>query len=365
MRLQLDALASLLLWTLLGFSAVVHADSGLSGSLQGALHYYYEGSTRVFMPETAVTVQAVSGERASASILVDVITSASISAGRTEDELRDEYRFGPQLSVGKTYDQGNYRFSVDGTGRYSTEDDYTSASAGIDLGLYLNSDTRILRWGISHIRDAIRSNADPEFRANLRGWSTNLSIEQVLNPTMVLVLGYQFGHHSGFLGNPYRSVGLEGAPQREQPPELRVRHGISSRWSWYVPRARLGIHLLCRLAADSWEVFSTAPELRLYKEVTDYLLLRFRYRYYVQSGASFYRENYPFAWDEAFTADFKLAPFSSHTVGLRADVDATFLEGTPLQWAARTTVFLSLDRVFSGIGYGNQIVGTGGGIWRF
>lgn len=348
----------------------VRADD-VSGTWTGiaylSMNYYYEGSTRVIMPESGLTLETPEGLRVGASGLVDIITSASIAAGRPEDQLQSEYRYGlPQLSLGKTFKLSGTKLAVDALGRFSTETDYRSLSAALQTSLSFNEDNTVLRAAAAHLQDTITSNADPSFTDDLRAWSGSLGVEQVLNPTTVLTVTYQIGHQTGFLGNAYRSVQLEGAPQRERPPRLRVRHGLSARCAWYIPEATLAVHVLQRAYIDSWNVKAIAPELRLYKELGHLLLARLRYRFYRQGAADFFRESYPRTWDRPFTADPKLAAFDSHTVGLRLDLDTLFLNRTFLDFAADSTVYLSLDRVFSSIpSYGDQIVGSGGGLVRF
>lgn len=358
-------LSTTLLWPESG--SADEASGTWSGSLQGALNYYYERSTRVVMPEGRIAVESPDGLRLSASTLVDVITSASVFAGRTEDALASEYRIGPQVGVGKTFSFDDLRFSADATARYSTENDYESISGGLDFGLFLNADNTVLRLGIAHLRDRIFANNTDMFEGKVIGWSGQLGLEQVLNPTMVFTVGYQVGHQEGYLGNPYRSVGLQAAPQMEQPPGTRIRHGLSGRLAWYIPPAAMAVHLLSRFYIDTWEVKSFSPELRLYKEIGRLLMLRLRYRFYTQTGADFYRlpTEYPRDWDGPFTRDYKLAPLRSHTVGVRLDLETNFLERTIFDFAADSTIYLALNRVFTNHFYGNETVGTGGGIWRF
>lgn len=361
-------------WALLYLSvlhlvpAESHADgrSGTwTGALQGALHYYYERSTRVFMPEVQISVESPSGERLRAGYLLDVITSASVFAGASDDRLSDEYRHAPVLGLGKTFNLDDFRLSADATAQYSRENDYESFSAYADVGLYLNSDNSIFHLGVGHLRDRIFTNPSANFRGNLTGWSSQLTYEQVLNPLMVLTMGYQFGHQEGYLGNAYRKVGLQAAEQMEQPPSTRFRHGLSGRLAIYVPPAELAVHLLSRVYIDSWDVKGITPEIRLYKELGPWLMLRLRYRFYAQTPAEFYRRTYPRDWEGPFTGDYKLAPLHSHTLGFRVDFDLGALEQTPLGFISDSTIYLSLNRVLTNHFYGNETVGTGGGILRF
>jgi len=337
-----------------------------TGSVFSDLNYYYERSTRVFLPTGGVKLEAPNGTRLHADYLLDVITSASVAAGRTADQLNDEFRHQPQVGIGKGFDIGDTRLDLDATGRYSTESDYESASATLDASLALFEKNTILHFSGSRLVDHSQSNSDPTFSGTIKAWAGSLSLEQVLNPTMVLTVGYQFGHQRGYLGNPYRFAQRQAAPEREHPPTLRLRHGLSSKWTSYVPSLRLAVHALARVYIDNWGVRGLNPELRVYKEFGELLLLRLRYRYYQQTEADFYRTSYPRDWEGAITSDPKLAHFRSHTVGFRVELNTKFLESTFLDFAANGMVYLQLDRVFTGIPrYGDQINGTGGGLLRF
>ena len=346
-----------------------HADeaSGTwTGSINGDLNYYYERSTRVFLPTGGIKLESPDGIRLRADYLLDVITSASVSAGRTADQLRDEFRHQPQIGVGKGFDIGETRLDLDTTARYSTESDYESASATLDAALSLFEKNTILRASGSRLVDHSRSNSDPTFHGQIKAWAGTLNWEQLLNPTMVLTLGYQFGHQRGYLGNPYRFAQREAAPERERPPTLRLRHGLSGKLASYVPQLHGSVHALTRLYADNWGVMGVSPELRVYKEFGDLLLVRLRYRYYRQTQADFYRKTYPRGWDGPITSDPKLAKFRSHTVGFRVELATKFFEGTFLDFATEGMIYLQLDRVFTSIPrYGNQVTGTGGGLLRF
>jgi len=280
--------------------------------------------------------------------------------------LLDEYRHQPQIGVGSGFDVSDARLDLDATGRYSTETDYESASATLDAALSLFEKNTILTFSGSRLVDHSRSNSDPTFAGTIKAWAGSLSLEQVLNPTMVLTLGYQFGHQRGYLGNPYRFAQREAAPEREQPPTLRLRHGLSGKWTSYVPNLRIAVHTLARLYVDNWGVLGVNPELRLYKEIGDLLLVRLRYRYYRQTAADFYRTTYARDWTGPITSDPKLDRFGSHTLGFRVEVATKFFASTFLDFATEGMVYLQLDRVFTSIPrYGNQVTGTGGALLRF
>lgn len=336
-----------------------------TGRLRGNLHYFWENSTRVVMPAGGLDLVAPNGIRVSADYLVDAITSASIGFGVDSDDLFTEQRHQPQLTLGKEFRLSQAKLDLSAVGRYSRETDYESLSAGLTTRLAINEDNTIFQTSVVGLHDGIENNSDPNFSATLNGWTASLQVEQVMTPTTVLLLGYQLGHLEGFIANPYRSVGLGRAPEPENPPDRRTRHTMYGRLAQYVPAMGGAVHLLLRGYTDTWDMWALNPELRVYKEFGDLLMVRVRYRYYRQHRAWFYRDAYPAGWDEPFTADPKLAGFDAHMVGLRFDLDTPFLTDSFLDFAKNSSIFLSLNYNFTGIRYGNAVNGTAGGILRF
>lgn len=369
MQLKTRAIAVVcLLWLVGGATDDAWADAASgtwTGTVNGELNYYYERSTRVYMPAAGVKLEAPNGIRLRANYLVDVITSASIAAGRSEDVLRDEFRHEFRGGTGIALETPVGPLQLDLTGRYSTENDYESMSATADAALALHDKNTVLRLSLSRLFDEIRSNSDTTFAATLKSWAASASWEQVVNPWMVFTLGYQFGHQHGYVGNPYRFAQREAAPERERPPRKRVRHGLSARLATFVPTVDIAVHLMYRAYLDSWDMQAQAPEIRIYREFGEWLLLRLRYRYYSQNRAEFYRDTYTRDWTGPLTSDPKLAALTSHTLGMRIELSTPFLSRTILDFAEDSVIYLQLDRVVTGIAFGNQVTGTGGALWRF
>ena len=146
---------------------------------------------------------------------------------------------------------------------------------------------------------------------------------QLLSPTTVLDLHYDFVDMKGFLSDPYRRVTLSGADSastREVHPDYRVRHAGTARLSQMIPSIQAGLIASYRYYFDTWKVRSSTIELRLNKSIVDEFILGVDFRYYTQTGASFYAKTYvgnSYLGADAFrTADYKLKPFNSNNFGL-------------------------------------------------
>jgi len=280
MRLQLALLRyALLVLPLLLIAPVVRADeaSGTwTGTLEGRGNYYWERSTRVIVPEAEVNVQAPNGVRASVGYLVDAISSASIAqTGSDIDAVFTELRHGVHANVGKEFDLGNVQIDPSVHGTYSTENDYTSWIYGAGADFSFGQRTNKISLGVTLVNDTSQANNDATFEGKLNGVTTSLAYERVLTPTLVLTVGYQLGYLQGFLGNPYRRVLFaEGAPIREAPPGTRTRHNASAKLSWFIVPTHTAVQLLYRSYIDSWDIGAITPELRIFQEVGDDLIVR-------------------------------------------------------------------------------------------
>ncbi|MFT3922846.1 MAG: DUF3570 domain-containing protein [Myxococcales bacterium] len=144
------------------------------------------------------------------------------------------------------------------------------------------------------------------------GWTQNWT--PIFN-TQVL-LSAQLLH--GFQSNPYRAVWLGRRAAQEHHPDDRARYavGLGSRL-WLRPIGG-ALQLMARAYRDTWDVKSVSAELAYERNIGVYFRLRARGRYYRQTAAAFYSDDY--ALDPAgqyFTGDRELSAMSSWLVGGR------------------------------------------------
>ncbi|MCG8555160.1 MAG: DUF3570 domain-containing protein [Proteobacteria bacterium] len=337
-------------------TAAAQADQGTgswSGYLEPRARYYWDRSTRVVVPTLYGHVQTPGGLEFGATGLVDVITSASISAGLLVDRRFTEWRKEGGLYVGYEADLGEAQLKTTVSGRISQEPDYVSRSAGAAVQLSLNERNSVLHLALTvlpqdEVGRVLRgfNVVSEQQRRILRGASTLLGWDQVVSPTMVASFSYTFGYLTGFLANRYRSVRTNDSPPvPEQHPGRRLRHNLQARLAWYHPDTQIAVHAMYRAYLDSWKLAALTPELRVFKEVGDDLVLRWRYRYYRQSGAIFFKENQPYSQqiDIYFSADPKMGAFSSHEAGAQIRMRLFFLEDSLFGFASRAWADLSFD----------------------
>ncbi len=149
------------------------------------------------------------------------------------------------------------------------------------------------------------------------------SLSQLLSPTTVLDVAYDYMNLSGFQSDPYRLVTVRDAngvsvQTNELHPSARTRQAATGRISQMIPAIQASMIGSYRYYFDDWSVHSHTVELRLNKYLFKDLVFGIDYRYYTQTGAYFWKERYvgPQYLEGALrTADYKLKPFTSNNAG--------------------------------------------------
>ncbi|MEM9191002.1 MAG: DUF3570 domain-containing protein [Myxococcota bacterium] len=123
---------------------------------------------------------------------------------------------------------------------------------------------------------------------------------------------------NGFQGNPYRGVWLGRTAAQENHPELRIRYAAGLRARLWIKPLNGAVQVFGRVYRDTWDIESLTAELAYDQVLADALRLRVRGRYYTQSGAAFYSDDYTrFPRGQYFTGDRELSQMNSFAVGGR------------------------------------------------
>lgn len=156
------------------------------------------------------------------------------------------------------------------------------------------------------------------------------SWSQAWTPIFATQLVYSAELVHGFQSNPYRSVILgQGLKAQEHHPENRARNAVAARMNLFIRPIKAAIRLGARGYADTWDVWSITGEGELEKYFGESLRLGLRGRYYNQTGALFWSDDYTGGdapngpKGQYFTGDRELSPFSSVAVGLRLTYTVT------------------------------------------
>ncbi len=366
------ALVLAMLVAILPLAAAADETSGTwTGNLEARGNYYWETSTRVVAPEVTLNLEAPNGVRVNGHYLLDSITSASVAAGAITDVRFTELRNDFALGTGYEFDLGDANLDTNVRARYSQEPDYSSLAGTVSTALSLAERATVLRYNLTVFHDEVgqrfrgNTRTDPTGRdlsdrgkqGDFNGVVMNFVWSQTLTPVLTLDIGYDLGVLTGFLQNAYRQVSIDGMLMREHHPDQRTRHTVHGRLAYLFEPTNTAIHLLYRAYVDNWDIAALTPEIRLYQEIGDIVMLRARYRYYNQTHAFFQHDAGYSLTDQYWTADPKMTAFHSHLVGGLLLVHLGFLERTPLDFAWNATLELGLEYVWRTNRFGNGIIG--------
>lgn len=373
MRVRLSARALPWLWvvvvaitTLLPTAASAEDRVTLRGN------YYREQSTRVLSPEVKMTVD-VPDERLTlgAAYLLDAVTSASIATGTstvtggdfTFTEIRHEATVSAASQL-KDWQLGTFF-------RYSTETDWQSRSLGARVGRDLLQRTvnlslsyafnfdrvyrifdgqgRRLPWCGGSVEPSCSDGGFGEGSNLLRTHYLSAGYSHVLSRNLLSLVTVEYANANGPMDNPYRGEQIPGL-EFESHPLQRNRLTLFGSLRYYLPRAKTTLEPRYRVYTDDWGIRAHTIDPRIHVRVAPNVRLRFRYRFYTQSEAFFFRDDMQYQESDAActratpdgcaSADVKVDDWRSHTGGvqltygldgLAAKTGQAWLEGAWLQ----------------------------------
>ena len=158
--------------------------------------YYREASTRVIQPIVELQRESDSGIDVGAHFLIDAITSASIAAGTSVDNVFTEIRDEAGLRIRKRYERSDVSLAY----RYSAESDYWSHNINGSYGVRLWEDTAALRFSFGRSFDTMtgrgRTDCGPRVMAafcTVNTWFGGVSYSQILSPVALTLPKGSFG----------------------------------------------------------------------------------------------------------------------------------------------------------------------------
>jgi hypothetical protein len=231
---------------------------------------------------------------------------------------------------------------------YGTESDYRSQAFNVAVGTdFFQKNTEIelsyARGFDSVCTTAYASNLAPSARLRLDGAegcftsnedraerAVNLDTLQaawtqawtpVLSTQLVLTGSIQ----NGFLENPYRGVVIAPAGDEalENHPDNRARAAAAVRGRYFIKPLDGAVGASARLYRDTWDIIGQTYELEAEKYLTPAARIRIHGRYYTQTGALFWSDDYTGGEPETgprgqyWTGDRELSPLSSFLLGAR------------------------------------------------
>jgi hypothetical protein len=120
----------------------------------------------------------------------------------------------------------------------------------------------------------------------------------------------------GLQANPYRAVVIGRTAAQEHHPENRARYALAAGLRVWIAPWSGALQPLVRAYRDTWNVRSLSAELGYEQSLGQGVRIRGRGRYYVQSGASFYSDDYVLhPRGRYFTGDRELSSMRSVLLG--------------------------------------------------
>jgi hypothetical protein len=347
------------------------------GDQMGFTGYYFSDSGL----NTVVTTSFVMAKRLleKTSLLIDIeldrvtVPPVTATTGATRPQRRKGDPFEKsrgQVILGVEQGIGN-TWQVAGNYYRSQEVDYLSSAVlgTISKDLFDANTTVTVRGQYNTDRvGEILETGDVSF-AKRYEFIGALNLTQILSRSTVCDLSYDVVYSKGFLSDPYRQVRvIDDAGGTvvvdELHPSRRTRHAGTLRLTQFVPGIRASLIGFYRYYGDTWKVRSHTAELKFNKYVFKDLVFAATYRYYTQTGASFYQPRYvgsEYAAEAYRTADYKLKPFSANNFGL----SLTFLlralnaEGSNLEFLENSSIEFMYFRYFNTLNFSADILQAG------
>jgi len=232
-----------------------------------------------------------------------------------ENSSRDKTRFAPSFLV--AYDDGENALS--GGLYYSSENDYEGKAFFASYVRQLNEDNTAVGIGISQSFDKWQPIIKRELpRSDRKEGKVDLSINQLIDPTLSLQLVYSYMYSEGFLSSPYHYVVQDSFARFENYPETRTGNAVAFKGVKLLTEAT-SVNFNYRFYSDSWAIKSHTMGVEFFHDMSDSLTMSVRARYYTQSKASF--SNAVGSYIKAnryFAVDYRMSAFDSYDVGLSA-----------------------------------------------
>jgi hypothetical protein len=244
---------------------------------------------------------------------VDAISGASRPIATASDPYTDWSKTRMQLDTSARW------HGVSGGYYASKEEDYFAQqlSGGVERPLF--DENLVLAFGGSWGWDRIDPLEDldtsvpADRKTTLHG---DVVATWTADPLTVFQGGVEMSQVEGIQHNPYRTVYVAGAYVPELHPDSRNRRDVFLKVNRYLP-GHASLKLDYKFYADDWGVVSHTAGAKLLQYIGQAVVVRYRYRYYAQGAADFWRDDYvtPGGVNGYQTADYRLGNFDAHLFG--------------------------------------------------
>jgi hypothetical protein len=280
---------------------------------------------------------------------LDAISAASDSCVRCHRDGVNSHRQVFGMSVTQKY--GDVKLTVGGA--FSKENFYraTTGLASVSRDFASGNTTVAGGFSFSLNQPTLHPLPDVENQYESDGF---VSVTQTLTKTTIAQLGYELGHLSGYLNNPFLRADVSGVMVLGQVPDARTRQTFSARLRQALP-ADTYLEADYRRYVDDWQLKSDMVSAGLSHHFGPVVLVNVDYRWYSQTGAFFWAPQYT-GVPQYFTADFRLEPFASNNYTGRVVITP---KAKVLWFPDGTGLTLQYERYQADNGFKAAIVSTG------
>lgn len=302
----------------------------------------------VFSPSVSVSAEHVTGGWGiGASMLVDMVTAASVDIVATASPRWREVRWVPALNAHKRFSD----LDVGISGGFSREPDYlaTDIAARASLDLADKTITPTIVYDFSHDINAKADTPWDVFSKRINRHSVTMDLGVILTKSTFGSLSSTMVFENGDTSKPYRhipmfdpkvaplirpgemtdTVNLYRLAERplEQLPTSRKRFAIAAQLAQRFSSSTLRVSQ--RLYTDTWTLKATTTDVRYMVDVTKDLRVWPHVRFHAQTGTNFYKLAYEAGVNADGTTnlpvyrtgDRELGPLLSGTGGAGARYD--------------------------------------------
>ncbi len=286
---------------------------------------------------------------------VDAVTSASRPLVDSADIHDDFRKYRNEFTAGYDMDGTSFGYYV------SLEKDYFAQQLKASLGRDFMNRNLNLASGVGFGWDNIKALDDGSGGGDTRHKNStfwNLTATQVLDPKTILRAGMELNLVRGLQHNLYRSVYAGGAYLPENHPDSRLRSDLFFKLNRYLAN-RSALRLDYRFYQDDWGIRSHTIGAKLSQYITEFAVLRYRYRHYRQNAADFWREEYLLAEgvDGHRSADYRIGVLRAHLFGGRLQFDLDGLAATA-PFLAGLDLSMSYERYFNSNNFSANVFET-------
>lgn len=257
------------------------------------------------------------GVDAYSSASSDKIDPSTISSASYSDK-----RIYPSLSWSRANDKKVT--TVGATASLSKEFDYFSVGAGVNAYKDSKDKTRQVGVKLQTYQDVVtliypieqRGGKDNGGTEPRKTYSATLSLSQIINQRLQVLLLTDFAYQNGLLSLPFNRVYFtDSSVGIERLPSSRLKIPVSLRANYFLGDRTI-LRTFYRFYKDDWGLTAHTAELETVVKLTPFISISPFYRYYSQTGIDYFA---PYAThnkqDAYYSSDYDLSKFDSHFFG--------------------------------------------------